>query len=74
VDVTEREDLFDILSSWAGPDGAALHWSHPRNMWGGLCAQELWDLGMRETVRRWVHDSTEAVLRGVADRVNRDDR
>lgn len=64
--VTEREQLVDLSQYLFGPDGARRFWQVPRYEWGLLTANELWDLGCRETVRRRLEDECWYYQIGVA--------
>lgn len=64
--MTEREQLVDLLSYFVGPTMARTYWHQTRSEWGFLSADELWNLGCHETVRRWLFDSAEAHIAGIA--------
>jgi hypothetical protein len=60
--MTEREHLFSLLVGFLGIEGAEWYWRRSWSRWGWLTADELWDMGMCETVRRWVYELVDPPL------------
>lgn len=55
----ERDRLLDLLRRVDTPDPILRYWRWARRSWGGLTAEELWELGCTETVTRFVYEVTE---------------
>lgn len=57
---TERDQLLELLADTWWVRDTADWWDRRRSVWGGLSAQDLWDLGCLETVRRAVRETCTA--------------
>lgn len=55
----ERDRLLDLLRRIDTPDPILRYWRWPRHSWGGLTAEELWELGCVETVTRFVYEAAD---------------